>query len=1565
MRSSKIFFALLAVAALAILPACGGGGNGFPASAADPLVIMATSLPAGFTSGDSIDWEIPLEGGCSGPYVVELIAGSLPLGLGFDDVGGRHHLTGYILENGIFSFTVKVTDTSCTPFFTTTQAFVWEVPIGALRIVGANNGVGPALILNAAFNDPAKWEDADGPDGVNGTADDNTPGFTIDALETTVFSQFAVYNLIVAGGVAPYTCALIDDPADPNDGALPLGANFAPNSCSILGTPSQVLPGGVPFRITVRVTDAASNVSTRKFQWKIDTPPIIIANNNLVDGQAGATYSDGIQIVDGVPPFAFELTDSLPDDDGSVDTTSNQHDDITYPPGMTPIVNSLAPGSFGAFALTSGGPTDVATLHGGIGMGRVDYPADADNGPNYGPFHSEGIQFRRAGAGAGSFSGIPRRVGTFEVFVHTYSTLVPNERGQHAFKRLSCNIAQSDPLEISESLANEGTFSGPTLPSDGFPTLPEAEVRVIYNPDVSTGHAAEGMELRATGGVVHDGKFDQAHEGENLGVPAGELAGKYGWTGDMNADGNGDLAPNFRVYQPFGILGTETIAEANALQRSGRRQVSLTVEDAQLPLSVRNTDSQIFGISIGPDAVIITETTLTATNSTATGTNDISMEHGPVKVRLFQVVAGSGTVADLAPSDLSTGTTIPSEVGSLTLAQVLSGAAGGNTGVELMRPTLNPNGWWCDNFNMNPKGGRATARTDKQTAYNYQQVNGWNNSGGGWHLNSSALELPKTTNAMNPAAGIRNDGGLLYAFRTTSASAPNGTYGFFIVRRNASIYIPWAADAGDSASGLSCYKFGDGDVTRSRDSNFQMVPMSVSPNGRTAVAKIVGTTSDTFSTVSNWSLARFVLISLTGEKFANGKTYCYINPNLTTTGGNYMYSTSMVLTDNHMYFLTGTYNGHYASWRDHWIHRFEYANPSTGAWTADDSGSAPLADLAPAAVSNTRWTQSGTSTPMQTPFQKWDNINAVRRLSGFSSSGTTFSTVTQMDDEMYIYDGSNFLENALAPVPFRVSADGQHCALLAGPRSSGTSGSDVMSHYVWVDSYGDGFRQISSNTSRHCPQGAGRGSSLRRGPSSYRHWGSYGGPTTGFEISDDGRNVAVCYNTISSVSSTSATSNYVNNREDILAYRATGTTSSPWTGTTGEKLVTSNTFGGTIKWRFGSLLFTKDNDGLIFWGGASSRNPTSTSTVLNRYVADSHSTHFTGTYYSYDMTSGGSGTTATVRGVMPTSAGGIGTFPTYDGTAGGSSSPFSPAVGSWVANHGYIKPLGGFLSVERDYFYVVNMHANNGGDQTMNTLLGINIENLSASSTPSGHQKGRGFKPTGYPSRRGFLPNYHYSPHEALERNYYNPHHVGGAAMQVMNEETGNVYFMTHYSRSGPTRSTSTFASGPQTAVYWQDYGSYGFEIEAFSGNVGGPIARLSDFNGNTSTRDGHYMIVSPKGDKVSAVYGEAGSTVRYHNRERVMFVRNISFHPTTGVIDGSFDKTDADQVWVMETSAGRAGESLAFDSGGSKLFYSWTTGTNENAKQLVQMTFNPTTGAKTYLRVSPTRRYIVLWAGR
>ena len=147
---------------------------------------------------------------------------------------------------------------------------------------------------------------------------------------------------------------------------------------------------------------------------------------------------------------------------------------------------------------------------------------------------------------------------------------------------------------------------------------------------------------------------------------------------------------------------------------------------------------------------------------------------------------------------------------------------------------------------------------------------------------------------------------------------------------------------------------------------------------------------------------------------------------------------------------------------------------------------------------------------------------------------------------------------------------------------------------------------------------------------------------------------------------------------------------------------------------------------------------------------------------------------------------------------------------------------------------------------------------------------------------------------------------------------------------------------------------------------MGGPVARLTHggLGGDTSNRSGQYFTLSPDGTKIAYGY-QTTSTTLYANQDKVGVVTHIGFDPNTGAPSPDMDNTDGDKAFVAEGSNGRGGESMAFDSGGSKLFYAFKSGANnENAKELVELTI-AADGTRTFKRFGPARRYNVLHSGR
>ena len=1524
MRNSRFIIAMLAVIGLAFFAGCGGGGQGLRLPS-NPLVISSSSLPTTL-SGEYVDFDIPLGGGCDGTYVVEIIAGQLPQGVGTEQ-GSVAKLIGYVLEDGIFNFTVKVTDTSCTPFATVTQDYSWDIQQGPLAIVGAT----PAIVPQAQYDDPQKYTD-------------------IDALETVVFSTFVSYELIVAGGQGPYIVTVVDDPNDPDDGGLPLGVSMAPNSTSLVGSPVQVLSGGVPFRLTFRATDSVGQTVDRKLQWKISTPPILVATSSLVDGKAGTSYSDSLTLIDGVPPFAFELCDNAPGDDGDPDTGDNVNDDITYPPGLTPVINSWVNPAL-PFQLTNLGPAaDNARLD--KNTGRVGYPAETDDGPNYGPFPSEGLYFRETGPGNGSFFGTPRRRGQFTLFVHVYSTLVPNELGQHAFKQLTMSIDPSEPpvgtnpaFDMNPNMVTEGAFN----PASPFGTMPEAEFSVLYNPDVTT-DPTNGLKLSGFGGVPQDGKTDAPHESDVL-LDLGEIEGEYTWMYDPITP-----LPGMSMFAPA-RFGTETTADANALQRSGKRPVQFTIVDEQLPLSVRAADTTItrdFEISVGPDVSIITYSTTSTTESDFwwNASDRFGLNDKTLTIQRVELLSSGTTNRNgLDATDMALTHSVPSDAFSSTpanpLGALLSAATGGDSSLDLLRPVVNATGWWDDMMQMNPKAARHGAHTDLNRTDNYYGAFGRSYSDqGNYQPSASSVDLPNVDGLTHdPANGIYADGGQMYFFES------NNRFGVFIVRPDSKIYVPFAYQKSFGLQG-----FGDGmlfSTSYAADSVLRTCQLTVSPDGRVAAMKLK---TDADYLYEHANSTPILLFSLTGEKIFGGNTYRIVNTNAassTSWGGTLVLQAgSLALTNDRLYFAyltqcpagvtTSTSYLYRQSWQGMFFMRCGITSGSPELIPSTDGS----------------WSQ-GPGSRMQGVTHHHGPNSTTSYTGGLIYTYTYYGLWPY--DRYWHEDGMNLHEGNVAPSPFRVSADGSAVAFFAGTDTTNTYATNVYSSWVWVDYAGSGAKRISTTPRHHLVSG-GRSHMTYEGPYEYANWGTLQGPTPGLEISDDGLAVAATFNTATtsiSASSTysSSTKEWPEFREDVIVCRSTSGT---W-GSVAESEVTKLTFGGAHDWRFGGLCFTAAGDGLVFWGGSSMYDSTDPSSSYRK------SYHYMGAYYIYAL-----GATNTVTSMMPTAAGGS---PDGSGKVYTNTAPFNPAATSGLNNRfGVIHPFGGFLSKNRDFLYVSTVGPLSSSDGTTFRLVGMNVSTTGA-GTINGKTNGRGFNLTGWVARYGFLPGYYYYPYYGtryIQEYGYLPTGCQGQGLQVMAKDSGWVFFGAGKQAYGTITASTSYSSygiWPYPAYYHYGYGYGGFKVFGFDADVGGPIADLSDGGwGSTGTSTSprnlfDHMEVAKDGKSLSIVWISDYYT-HYHNRERVGFVKNIDFNETTGLLDASWTRTDDAGDW--EGSNGRAGESMSI--AGRDFYYAYKSSSgNENDKHFTrQRLLDDGTWQKTQVTNSAgTGRINVLWTGR
>ena len=1516
MRHIKTCVALLAMFAFVAMVGCGGGGQGFRANAVPPLTIMSTSLPSTL-SGEAVDFPIELDGGCKGPYVISVIAGALPDGVGADvsvptNGDPRHHLTGVVLEKGTFNFTLQITDTGpgCDPFLTTVQDFTWVINEGPLQIVNAN----PSINTDPNYKD-RHYQD-------------------VDCLQTVVYGTLTSIDLIAAGGQPPYVCSIADDPNDPlDDAGLPFGINVAVDSCSLIGTPSSVGPGGLPHRITFRVTDAVGNTATRTLQWTIDTPPIIISNKSLGDGQAGAAYADAIQIVDGVPPFNHEFVDAAPGPDGD----GNDFNDIDYsvsPPVVNSIDGAYNPYGVGALVLTAAGPSGNK-LHGGsVG----NYPTTGDTGP-FMPFPSEGIFMTEDGANAGSIAGIPRRVGTFTVIIHSYSTLVPNNRGQHAFKPYTHTITAPMPLAINEAMALEGTFSG--LPGDGFPSLAEAELGVLYNPD-QLSHPANGLECLALGGVAEDGWTDSPHASTRM-LDIGETVGRYAWGADNNWDGEGAIT-GLEMFDPAGLFGTETAADAASLPRQGRRLIEINVSDQILPDGLNVPQSQVFGISVGPDTMIITHSTssLSQTYSYYSAGDRHKWNDSAQTILKFSGFSTGPVRAALEDADMAASHAVPAAAFTTTptnqLGALLSGATGGDSTIDIHRPTVVATGWWDDMFGLNPKAARFGKHADWARGYAYYGMYGSSYSNNGNYQPSIPnLDLPAAQVTEDKANGIYANGGRLYVFESANR------FGMFIIREDTKIYVPFAMEKNSS---VEC--FGDGllrNIGTDENSALQTVQMTVSPDGRFAALKLK---RDAQNLYENALYSQILLVSLSGEKVfgesapgANdGSTYKVLGSGVADTGsGNrILHAPSMALTNTHLYFLIGSRSPsststsstpmYYQSFSGHYFMSAEILGASSTASLMDSSDSA--------------WTQ-GSNVPMQTTYQH----TGPNYSSGMWESYTYYGYYPY--HRYWQEDGMNLQEHGVAPTPFRVSADGRAVAFMAAQDSYSTASSNNYYTYAWVCFEGsDPIRATSSRY--HAVMGSGRGFQLVHGPNEYAMWGRFNGPTTGLEISDDGQALAFVYNiqtgTIYTTQSYSSSSHaWMRYRENVHLVR----TSNDWASRT-ERNVTGSIFAGSHRWRFGCLAFTgntnpdfeggyttDDSDrGLVFWGGA----PVYQSN--NSYYLYNQSYQYSGTMYATALSG------STIKSMCTSSEGGddngVKTYSTTS-TMNPSTTAGSTSSGDVASNRrfGTIQPMGGFFSKNRRFAYVCSYGATSTSEKTGCRLIGLNVSTME-SGTFNGHNNAEGDVPTGWPSRRGFLGNYIYYPYYPIYYGYA-PARRQGIDRHVM-ADNGAVYWAATYQYAGPGR-YYYYGGPPITTYYYGAYGYGGTGVYGFNADVNGPVASLhyTPWVSNSTSSTYYYLpnLLEVSRDGTRLTYISSRDYYRdQHNAEQMVTVKDIAFDPVTGAISSEFSQNS--DTHLIEGSNGRAGEGIAFPTGNTTDCWYTFKGSagNETAKEMVRATWLP-----------------------
>jgi hypothetical protein len=220
----------------------------------NPPNITTTALPIGIV-GQSYSQPVQVTGG-NGPLTWSISAGTLPPGLGLNQV------------NGIISGTPTAAGTS---------SFTGRIESG---------GQFDTQALSITINQPAPPP---------------SPSITTTSLPAGTIGQTYNQTLRATGGTGGLTWSIV-----PGTGTLPPGLNLDQATGVISGTPTA--PAGASS-FTVRVVDAAGQDDTQALSITITLPaPPNITTTTLPGGTVGQSYSQTLQATGGTGTLTWSLS---------------------------------------------------------------------------------------------------------------------------------------------------------------------------------------------------------------------------------------------------------------------------------------------------------------------------------------------------------------------------------------------------------------------------------------------------------------------------------------------------------------------------------------------------------------------------------------------------------------------------------------------------------------------------------------------------------------------------------------------------------------------------------------------------------------------------------------------------------------------------------------------------------------------------------------------------------------------------------------------------------------------------------------------------------------------------------------------------------------------------------------------------------------------------------------------------------------------------------------------------------------------------------------------------------
>ncbi len=987
----------------------------------------------------------------------------------------------------------------------------------------------------------------------------------------------------------------------------------------------------------------------------------------------------------------------------------------------------------------------------------------------------------------------------------------------------------------------------------------------------------------------------------------------------------------------------------------------MVARDAQLPLPLAATHaaSGFCRFDIGPDWVVITETSDTSSSTIF----DVSMNFNSQRVEILEPKTGVPVVRALSDAlDMASTHTHP-------LGGTLNGSL---NGIDFLRVSVNPTWWAYDGYNANAQGARTMQHADPERYMNAQNlgsdsykqysfaVSPSSFPEGFEHASNPAIELPEARGASpfnvthSPSTGVYADGGLLYAYDKS------GEFGFFIVRKDSKIQIPVAFNKSTFAG------FGDAWITSSftHSSLFKVPQITVSPDGRLAACKLKISVDNFAEAVSAGE--KVVVFCLTGEKPFSGATFVVLSPG--GADGTYLYADSLALTNHALYALRGNNRGDLGDrviYGDHYVYRAAIFNPTSGAYLAPST----MSLLASGFNGVGGWTNSAGS-PISVGYCRW-STTGTNNLGGATGSTWDATTATptnvnptQLIPATFGHNWANFADNSGAPAPFRVSANGKACAIVAGANTTAAlvSSATFLRRSIYVD-FDQQFNEAALNQRRF--KSPARLVGARLGDSTYALYGTYDGPATQLELSDDGAHLAAVYNASTAAWSNSGSSqaNTAASYESIAAFSGTGAASNPW-ASTAETLVThaaSPIFVTTVQWRMGALAFTRDNKAFVFWAGFSNQTPTTFSSTFADIVMQS------GSMYAYKL-----GTTS-LDGILPFAQGGhadiTGATKNYTTSTQVTqpTSGYTYTPGAFNGGQGATLPMACFYSNDGNFFYYVSLGALNAADPSGGRLIGVNVKDIS--STINTRVALQAFAPA-WIAQRGFI-NGAYAYQGVVTRGMGGTQGSAGEKVTAAGHP-GLLFFNSYYKANGTYNNDSTSATGggPMFPTYWGDRASYSGELYGLDTSVGGNLFNLSNISANSTTgRTIGYIQPNRAGTRVAFVNRVASTGFQTYGQqnagqEQLRIISNLAV-TSSGALSGT------PAVAIVESTPGRVSSSLALDFSDRKIYYGFSTTGSENGMKLEERTLD---GAGAIVPASnrsfnglggTANRFSVLWSGR